>query len=1759
MQSLKENLLCRVIIFFVAVTFILGSAPVKLYADIAVSNSLRATATSGTSLQNQIKGELKKLSTKDSDANKLEVRRISDLRNVIKDKGIDSGICIVDWNVPRKGANLENTQRIEESTNTIISTLNDTGLRYLYVLTHSGRPKNIGYEEEFSLKPIVDAAKKMLAEKGLKDAEIVLLPYDLSEAEKVIRNYKENTKNGKIIFVTENIRFYPEEQLKAEKTASDKDKANIVARRRAFEEKLIAMTGRQADKLIYVDEAFDKAHRGEEASMEMAWLIPEENRAAGIKFAADVQAVLDFQSQVSGSLNTMAGGAKFDKYKQFGDLAGAIAKTGGKLMLVGAQANPYLKTQGKQVGKSLLPKAAEQKDVDSGIETIKKSGAQILLPSDFIVAGKESSVKMEELALEDAQIDIGDESIKEIVSYINSLKKGDGLILNGGAGVFDRSNEEGGSKKGTVAIVVAANEAAKRGVAVFFAGGDMNNALEVVKKAVPGFQLDSSVRTSTGGGSLLTALAKGVANLAPVRAVIKMDVAQSLALLYNATREALPEAILCPTFATYSEDTSINGSDANRRPELDVFQENGIYVGIPDGSFASKANLYYDYVDMPIAIFNENLPAAIKDKIAAAKDEKAVTAVIQEYLKGYFNELGVRMASEQQRSAKLDAGKLGAAAVDMPSLIALKSDKNDVLIHLTMWVKRDHKAVEAFNAEIMSVLNEQVPELAKAYENPLAWSKEAPDVSSSAAALKAIAKYAPLFFDEFSKGDLSHSGILTQAINNIKPEDMLSTEGIKYDSLMGVFTSVKDDSAKTPGFGKNLEKFLSNINDIQREFARLYTLATPAFDSKKQSGVAVNNKELQDAVLRFYSRMSRYLTKSAINDFNDARVFESAKTVIGDYAQRLNKAIRANDAIEINGSSMEAVANHLAAKGVVLSQAEKDSLAKVYARFAKSGGVFAYDILQVAGIFNEDNFVAAFRNIKVDAPKKILPSQKLNEAYDGTGRIGRIALAMRLTSDISAKEPGYVGRYLIRTRELKGKTDEEKFASAAASANEMISDAVIKDLEIVTPDGSTLTMEKLISAKRITFSAENKTLAAELDFQTTNPIQSIYPVDVLLDGQKAGVIYFADVFKFSAGLTEELKKENVTFDNMPRPILVREDDGKTYYFGLMIDATNGGVDMGDQAIAQAVKAGKVKIEGPTVWDMAAKGNLAYSNPQMGDAPEELRRYIEIIKNIEDSRLSKGNKEPFIYLKAQIANKLLLPMGGGIHFMGRYLQKLPFVKESGAMYFTPTSCSTNGASYISQALANLFGGLGQDKLSVLGITFHMYTSGSDKSKGTMGDLSPKSTGAAKGVKQNLDVNALFTALRTPTAYEEGTIEIVGGSIFDFLVQLPSDVSEDVVRKYLSRVGAEFSEDLKIFTEKDKVDGRYRWENTITGQRTGSIVYEDYIKKIVGKFYRMEIGYDNEVSYSYKLNEFIKQLMTILNREKDAVEIAEALAGNAPLADKEKTAGSETKVPPAPKTEAPVVHTPTVAASIIAPVPVTLSAVEFKQAMQSLTNIAYKGVSAGYENVMNTVKETVKSGGTIVIGANAILDNATSVPALKNLKDTGSYEVVVWAQDKAAADALKAMGVDEAVARIMVGEENGKRVGLETKIAGLAKPVMLIASPVEQRDIDMIKVQQYGVLIETIEASKAGVSGLINSMPLAISRAVAILADNSRVTEAFKGLSANYKGKVSEESLTRLNSISKLNAISSVPLVQLSAAKDKEVLDAERAYKETTDKL
>ncbi len=1405
-------------------------------------------------------------------ADVIEISGLDTLTPVIAAKGINQAIVALDWNTPLTEENEKGVVKDNEKIINALDTIRwfkESKLQYAYGLSHLGRAG-------LSLKPIIDEARKVFKNEGL-DIEIVLLPENLAEAKKVIDAKKSETAGTgkKVWFMLENIRKYAGEQSKEPSV------------REQFEKEIIALTGAKIENLVYLFEAFEKSHRAEEASIEMGFLLfPRQHYAAGVYSVETAKVVLQFLSRITGRFSVVAGGKKFDKLKNVADLGKLVGKTEGLLFILGALADPLLVNEGKNVGKSLMPVKEEDlkgvKDGDKKLkENVRDNKLKFSLPVDFIV--KDGKKVKELLEGDDVQVDIGPKTIKMIVDHINSLVAGDGLLLNGGAGVFDA---DWGSAEGTVAIITAANEAAKRGVAVLFGGGDMVNAIKVWEEKT-GLQLDDSVLASTAGGALFVGTAKGIGGgLIPLRAAMefKGETTERLLNIYAAINKALPGAMVLPGARTVYKDTSVNGADDTREPALDLSkgQDGQHILEIPDGRRSDALKNFYETTFLPVVVTAEDVEALMgaedKAELLKAKNEKEVSAFAQKLLRQALVDNGIPVQDWQERSHVLDPGKLGEAGVDVSSIIAIRTLNNDLLVWVPMVVKRGEQ--EAYVVLAQKINKEIEQKQAKTSEVSFTLPQDI-KITDHKSASEAFKTYNALFFDVLQKGDLARVNVLINIVNNLDPQAMVdpAAGGIELNKALGLFTSNKDTDAKAkaPGFGQNLERFRGGLYSVGVFSSRLYHLVAPNYDAQGKVSVVVKNKELQDAVIAFYARMDRHLLATGIKYFNDARVFESLRVEVGDYAQRLNKAIKESDALELSQSSAEGLINHLTDKGITLSMQEKNN---IQGFLQQVGGTGLFDVLQLAPLLRVDTFKQAFRHVKLDYARKVLPSDMPFEAYDGSGRIARTQFAQRAAADINANEKGYVGRYMVASQEIKGKTAAEKSAAAVQKVKEMLTDRQIEDAGIIVQVGEeTIFLTNLINSGRMTFQAGEKVLAAQLDFQDPDQIPSAYPVHIMLDGLLKGVAYCVDIAQFNSGLKTALQQRQRALDNIPRPFIVRGENDEEIFFGLRVDATPGGVEMGDQELEAAAKDFKVKVGGDTLWKLFAKFNLPEPKGAKLTAADELARVTQIYNQVRDTRMPPEGGKEIVYAKAQIAAKLVLP---GFGSLGRHIGwSVPFIGMAPVTLKYPGSCSTNGASHVESALVALAG-----NAEVVGPTFHMNTSSDNvATKNPFGGTALKSTGAAQGVGLLLAFEEgsqnFFTAIRTPVGLVKGKADIVGGSMFDLLVKLPNNIPDDLIIRYLSRIADEFPQDLKLFSSKD---GKYTWKDMIAGQKTGSILFSDFIERVGPGIYRLKVGYDNEMSFGKKENEMHAgiYLDALRNRQtaQATILLSEALVNTEP---------------------------------------------------------------------------------------------------------------------------------------------------------------------------------------------------------------------------------------------------------------------------------------
>lgn len=528
-QFFKKSVFVKAVVSIITGQFLFFGLPFDVYASFSGQGNLRG--------RSGIKGNVVKALTEGEAADGgVRVRAFDDLMTVIKEKKITSGFDIVDLNDDLTKSDAKTAHFMQG----LIGLLNEDAIQEIFVTSHMGRAEG-DYIKDLSLEQSVDKVDQFLDfaaekkgfefEKGksvnLKiprdNVVITLLPYNLGEALKMVKEVRKKNKGKKMIFVIENIRFYPGEK------SEDKEI------REAFQDSLAALTGKDFKNLFVLHDAFEKAHRGEtDASVEIISRFPVENRGASRALEGNIKLLDTFQSLVIGTLSEVYGGKKFDKFTEIAKAVKNVEERAKKLgrearvFIIGALLNPIAKKQGYEIGHSAMPKkegdvnAFEKAwpDIEAGIENgVVELPRTVLARKGDEVSDVEVVKKGEDregtLRHDMKQFDIGSSDLQKIVNYIGSLKEGDGVVINGGAGVF----EEEDWQEGTFAIIEAASKAADNGVIVLFAGADMNKALGLYEKRT-GKKISAKAFKTSGGGVVLRALNEGVRNLSSVAALM---------------------------------------------------------------------------------------------------------------------------------------------------------------------------------------------------------------------------------------------------------------------------------------------------------------------------------------------------------------------------------------------------------------------------------------------------------------------------------------------------------------------------------------------------------------------------------------------------------------------------------------------------------------------------------------------------------------------------------------------------------------------------------------------------------------------------------------------------------------------------------------------------------------------------------------------------------------------------------------------------------------------------------------------------------------------------------------------------------------------------------------------------------------------------------------------------------------------------------------------------------------------------------------
>ncbi len=252
----------------------------------------------------------------------------------------------LDLNVPIKKGSISDETRIRAALPTIKWLLEKKAK--IIACSHLGRPKGIGFEEEFSLAPVGTRLAELL------EVEVVLAQ-DFAEDGfgKIVYDLKPQQ-----IILLENLRFHKEEQAGNE----------------VFAQKL----ARHAD--YYVNDAFGTCHRADASMYAVPECFPLEKRAAGFLVAKEMQFLEEAFRAPKAPVTAIFGGSKVsDKI----DILRKFTSIANNMIIGGAMAYTFLKYLGKNVGKSRVEED-KLNLVEEIFKAAEKRNVKIYLPEDHV-------------------------------------------------------------------------------------------------------------------------------------------------------------------------------------------------------------------------------------------------------------------------------------------------------------------------------------------------------------------------------------------------------------------------------------------------------------------------------------------------------------------------------------------------------------------------------------------------------------------------------------------------------------------------------------------------------------------------------------------------------------------------------------------------------------------------------------------------------------------------------------------------------------------------------------------------------------------------------------------------------------------------------------------------------------------------------------------------------------------------------------------------------------------------------------------------------------------------------------------------------------------------------------------------------------------------------------------------------------------------------------------------------------------------------
>lgn len=358
-----------------------------------------------------------------------------------------------DFNVPMKDGKISNDNRIEAALPTLEYIIEQGGK--VIVFSHLGRIKTEEDKEKNTLRPVSVRLGELLGK------DVTFIPETRGEA---LETAVDALEEGDVLMF-ENTRF---EDLDGKKESGNDEELG----------KYWASLGD-----VFVNDAFGTAHRAHASNVGIATNVES---AAGFL----VQKEIDF---IGGAVDSperpfvaILGGAKVS------DKIGVIEnllKVADKVLIGGGMAYTFYKSQGKEIGTSLL----EEDKVELAGSLLEKAGDKLVLPVDTVVAPEfnndaPTQIVEGDIPADQMGLDIGPKSIALFAKELEGAKT---VVWNGPMGVFEMSNFAKGTEE--LSKILANLE----GATTIVGGGDSATAVQQL-----GYEDDFS-HISTGGGASL--------------------------------------------------------------------------------------------------------------------------------------------------------------------------------------------------------------------------------------------------------------------------------------------------------------------------------------------------------------------------------------------------------------------------------------------------------------------------------------------------------------------------------------------------------------------------------------------------------------------------------------------------------------------------------------------------------------------------------------------------------------------------------------------------------------------------------------------------------------------------------------------------------------------------------------------------------------------------------------------------------------------------------------------------------------------------------------------------------------------------------------------------------------------------------------------------------------------------------------------------------------------------------------------------------